>query len=111
MNEVRDDKVEVVRSSGNVFADLGLPHDEKEMAKIDMAVAITKAIQKRNLTQVQAAKIIGTDQAKISALLRGRLDDFSIDRLISFLGALGKDVEVKITGNSKSKGKLKVKTA
>lgn len=101
----------VVPSSGNVFADLGLPAQEKDMLKVQIAMAISAAIDKRNLTQVEAAKIVNTDQAKISALLRGRLKDFSVERLVQFLILLGKDIDIRISGNHKSRGRIRVRTA
>jgi predicted XRE-type DNA-binding protein len=86
MKREHDDiNARVVPSSGNVFADLGLPAQEKDMLKVQIAMAISAAIEKRKLTQVEAAKIVNADQSKISALLRGRLKDFSVERLIQFL--------------------------
>jgi len=56
---------EIIRSSGNVFADLGLPSAPEDMIKAEMALAIARSIQKRNLTQAAAGKLIGVDQAKV----------------------------------------------
>ncbi len=88
----KQNRTAVGNSSGNVFADLGLPHCEVEMLKIGMAMAISKTIQKRGLTQAQAAKIVGTDQAKMSALMRGVLKGFTVERLMGFLVRLGRDI-------------------
>ncbi len=101
----------VTPSSGNVFADLGLPYQEKDMLKVHIAMAIAAAIEKRKLTQAEAAQIVDSDQAKISALLRGRLKDFSVERLIQYVVLLGRDIEIKISGNHKSRGRIKVKNA
>lgn len=101
----------VTPSSGNVFADLGLPAQEKDMLKVQIAMAISAAIEKRKLTQVEAAKIINADQPKISALLRGRLKSFKVERLITYLVLLGRDIDIKISGNHRSPGKIRVKTA
>jgi predicted XRE-type DNA-binding protein len=79
------------------------------MLKVALARAITNTIRKRGLTQPEAAKIIGVDQAKISALLRGRLKGFSVDRLVRYLCALGKDIDIRISGRSRNEpGRVKV---
>ncbi len=83
-------------SSGNVFADLGLNNPEELLAKAELVQRIADIIAERKLTQVRAAKLLGIDQPKVSALLRGKLDGFSTDRLFRFLNALGRDVEIMI---------------
>jgi predicted XRE-type DNA-binding protein len=83
-------------SSGNVFADLGLPNSEERLVKAELARKISEAITFRKLTQVQAAELLGIDQPKISALVRGRLSGFSIERLFHFLNDLDNDVEIVI---------------
>src|SRR5262245_34530920 len=84
------------RTSGNAFADLGLKHPEELLRKAEPVQRIVDIIAERKLTQVRAAKLLGIDQPKVSALLRGKLDGFSTDRLFRFLNALGKDVEIVI---------------
>jgi predicted XRE-type DNA-binding protein len=91
-----NEKLEVTKSSGNVFADLGFPEPEKHLAKVRLAHQIINVIEKRKLKQVEAAKILGIDQPKVSALSCGRLDDFSIERLIGFLNSLDCDVEIVV---------------
>ena len=86
----------VEASSGNVFADLGLKNPEELLAKAELVQRIADIITERKLTQVRAAKLLGIDQPKVSALLRGKLDGFSTDRLFRFLNALGRDVEIVI---------------
>jgi predicted XRE-type DNA-binding protein len=81
-------------SSGNVFADLGLPNADELLARADLAIQISRIIDERGLTQAQAAEILGIDQPKISALVRGRLGGFSMERLYRYLNALGSDVEI-----------------
>jgi predicted XRE-type DNA-binding protein len=88
------DRIE--QSSGNVFADLGLNNPAELLAKAELVQRIADIIAERKLTQVRAAKLLGVDQPKVSALLRGKLDGFSIDRLFRFLNALGRDVEIVI---------------
>jgi predicted XRE-type DNA-binding protein len=83
-------------SSGNVFADLGLPDADELLAKADLAIQISRIIEERGLTQVEAAALLGVDQPKVSALARGRLEGFSMERLYRFLNALGQDVEIVV---------------
>jgi len=78
--------------SGNVFADLALTNAEERLAKAELAHQICSLIGSAKLTQAEAARRMGIDQPKVSALLRGRLKDFSTDRLFRFLNALGRDV-------------------
>src|SRR3954463_5779833 len=89
-----DETVEA--SSGNVFADLGLKNPEELLAKAELVQRISDIIAERKLTQAKAAKLLGIDQPKVSALLRGKLEGFSIDRLFRFLNALGRDVEISV---------------
>ena len=90
-------KERVYRSSGNVFADLGLPDADEYMAKSELAVRIFKIIKSRRLTQAAAGKLLGITQPKVSALINGRLDGFSTERLIRFLNALGCDVRISVS--------------
>jgi predicted XRE-type DNA-binding protein len=83
-------------SSGNVFADLGLPNPEELLAKAELAHKITVLIRERGLTQSQAAKLLKVDQPKVSALIRGRLTGFSIERLMRFLLLLGQDIRITV---------------
>ena len=83
-------------SSGNVFADLNIPEPSLYLAKAELANQICTVIQERNLTQVEAAEILGINQPKVSALTRGNLDGFSSDRLLKFLNLLGQDIEIVI---------------
>jgi len=82
-------------SSGNIFADLGLPNPEELLAKAEAAIEIAHIIKKKKLTQTRAAEILGIDQPKVSAILRGKLRSFSLERLFRFLNALGTTVIVK----------------
>jgi Uncharacterized conserved small protein len=105
--------IPVTRGSGNVFADLGLPNPEERLAKAQLAYAIQKAIDERGLTQREAAILMGIDQPKVSHILRGRLADFSTERLMNFLTGLGRDVEIVIkpSPRSRKKGRLRVAAA
>lgn len=77
------------RSSGNVFADLGVENPEEALAKSELARQIAKTIKKQKLTQKKAAEILEIDQPEISALIRGRLRSFPLERLTRFLNELG----------------------
>lgn len=85
-----------VPGSGNVFADIGVPSPEEALLKSELARQIGEIIKKNRWTQAEAAAAIGIDQPKVSALLRGRLRDFSIDRLVRFVHGLNQDAEITI---------------
>jgi predicted XRE-type DNA-binding protein len=87
---------EVEASSGNVFADLEVPNADEALAKAELAQRICALLSERKLTQARAAALLGVDQPKVSALVRGKLDGFSTDRLFRFLNALGQDVEIVV---------------
>jgi len=94
-------KVKVTRASGNVFADLGVSDAEEASAKAEMASRICDIIAERRLNQSQAAALLGVDQPKVSALMRGKLEGFSSERLFRFLNALDRDVEIVIRPKKK----------
>lgn len=113
MPKTDDEKLKITNSSGNVFADLGIPNPDKHLAKAELAYQISNIIKKRHLKQVEAAKILGIDQPKVSALSCGRLENFSIERLIGFLNQLDCDVKIIIKlkpTHRKTHGYLKVAT-
>jgi predicted XRE-type DNA-binding protein len=83
-------------SSGNVFADLKLPQADDLLAKAELAAKIISEVQRRRLTQSQAAAILGIDQPKVSALRQGKLSGFSIERLMRFLLLLGRDIQITV---------------
>jgi predicted XRE-type DNA-binding protein len=91
------DEIKVRSSSGNVFADLGLENSDELLIKAELVRQISNLIDARRLTQAEAAKMLGIDQPKVSALLNGKLSGFSTDRLFRFLNALGSDVEIRVT--------------
>ncbi len=86
----------VTRGSGNVFRDLDLPDADVLQAKADLVFLISSIIEQRGLNQRQAASILDVTQPKVSALLRGRIDGFSIERLAKFLNALNQDVNIVV---------------
>lgn len=89
-------EIEFEEGSTNVFADLGFENPEDELFKADLTAEIARIIKRKKLTQTQVAKILGVDQPRISRLLRGRTDLFSIEMLMLFLNALGQDIELSI---------------
>jgi len=100
--------VAVEKSSGNVFADLGLPHPEQELLKAKLTLQIYRIIKRRDLTQVEAGKILGIKQPHVSALIRNRAGSFSVERLMDFLTALGQDVEISVKPTRKEVGRVSV---
>jgi len=110
MVKKRKTAVTVTPSSGNVFADLGLAEPEEELTKAQLASHIRRTIKRRRLTQIAAATLMGIDQPKVSALLNGRLANFSSERLMRLLTALGQDVEitVKTKPRNRTRGRIRV---
>ena len=98
-------------SSGNVFADLNLPEADDLLVKADLATKIIAEIQRRRMTQTQAAAILGIDQPKISALKQGKLSGFSIERLMRFLVLLGRDVEITVKGKPGRRSTARLRVA
>ena len=89
-------KADFEESSGNVFSDLGFRNSKQEMLKAKLTVEIYKLLRKRGVTQSEAAKLLGTTQAQISALMRCRPVSVSVGRLMEFLNVLGQDIEVTV---------------
>ncbi|MBW4423391.1 MAG: helix-turn-helix domain-containing protein [Nostoc desertorum CM1-VF14] len=106
------EEISVKRSSGNVFADLGLANPDELLVKAELARQISEIIAKQKMNQVEAATLLGVDQPKISALIRGKLSGFSTEQLFRFLNALGCDVEivVKLKPKSQTQAQTKVCT-
>jgi predicted XRE-type DNA-binding protein len=91
------DTPDYTRGSGNVFADLGLPESDELLAKAALAHQIASIVSHRHLTQVETARVLGTGQPKVSELLAGKLDGFSMERLIRYVNALDRDVQIVVT--------------
>jgi predicted XRE-type DNA-binding protein len=85
---------DMTEGSGNVFADLGHGDAIERQAKARLAMAVNALLQERRLKQTEAAAVLGIPQSKVSALVNYRLDQFSADKLMAFLNALGRDVEI-----------------
>lgn len=90
--------------STNVFADLEMLDADEKLAKAELALKINQIIKHKDLTQKEAAKLLGVDQSKVSLLNRGRLSDFSIERLVKYLTLLDQDVEI-VVKKTKNKNK------
>ncbi len=97
------------KGSGNVFADLGLPNAEQEQLKARLTLQLYRIIKTRKLTQAQAGEIIGIAQPQVSLLMRNRSGNFSVARLMTFLTALGQDVEkITVRSTRKERGAMSV---
>ena len=92
-----------------MFDDLGLPAPEERLVKARLASELASVITARKLTQRAAADLMGIDQPKVSHLLHGRLNGFSTDRLLTWLTALGRDVEIIVrTPARRRPGRIRV---
>jgi len=111
MPRKRRTEIAVIESSGNVFADLGLPEPEEELAKAQLASHIRRAIERRHLSQAAAAALMGIDQPKVWALINGRIDNFSSERLMKLLTKLGQDVDITVRAKARgrSHGRIRVR--
>ena len=92
----------------NVYADLGFEDAEEMRVKAALVSSIGQIVEERGLTQEQAATLMGLDQPKVSALLRGRFQGFSMDRIFRLLVALDNDVSIVIRPKSEDRGRVSV---
>ena len=109
----KQNRPRVLASSGNVFADLGVPNAEEKQTKVRLAVAINQIIEGRKLSQVAAARSLKLNQPKISALANYQVDGFSVERLMNLLTALDRDVDIVIRRKPRSRkaGRIAVRAA
>jgi predicted XRE-type DNA-binding protein len=96
----------VKEGSGNVFRDLGFPNPEREQVKARLTLQIYRLIKDRGLTQAAAGEILGIKQPHVSGLMRGQSGNFSVERLMEFLTALGQDVEITVRPARRGHGEL-----
>lgn len=96
--------IRVKEGSGNIFADLGFPNPEREQLKARLTLQIYRLIKYRGLTQAKAGAILGIGQPHVSGLMRGQSGNFSVERLMDFLTALGQDVEITVRPARKEHG-------
>jgi len=110
MVKKRPADIPVIASSDNVFADIGLREPEEELTKAQLASHIRQVIKRQRLTQVAAAALMSIDQAKVSALLNGRLSNVSSERLMRLLTALGQDVDITVRAKprNRARGRIRV---
>ena len=104
-------KLKVERGSGNVFADLGRPDADTQLLKAELVTRIDKIVRQHGLKQVEAAELLGLSQPDVSRLLRGSFREYSVERLMRLLTALGRDVEIVIREpRSQRQGRLSVES-
>jgi predicted XRE-type DNA-binding protein len=103
----------VSRGTGNVFADLGYPDAAERQTKLRLAYALNQVLERRGLPQAQAAALLGVNQPKVSALMNYRLEGFSVERLMTFLTAVDRDVQIVIRKKPRSReaGRISVVAA
>lgn len=94
---------QIIRGRGNVFADLGLPDAEERQTKLQLAYALNTVIDAQRLTQEAAAVGLGLNQPKVSALRNYKLEGFSVERLMTLLNALDRDIEIVIRKKPRSR--------
>jgi predicted XRE-type DNA-binding protein len=104
-------KKDYVVGSGNGFEYLAHRRPAEALAKAELARKIAALIAKRGLTQAAAAEVLQVDQPKVSALVRGRLAGFSLDRLVRFLVSLGSDVEIIVKPHVRATGRARIMVA
>ena len=98
----------VIHGSTNVFADLGLPDAEERQTKLRLAYAINQILEEGHHNQAAAASLLKVNQPKVSALQHYKLDGFSVERLMTFLTALDRDVEISIRKKPRSRPSAKI---
>ena len=86
----------IEKGNGNVFADIGVPNAGEHFVKAQLVFKIDSIMKDRRMTQVDAAGILGIRQPDVSKMLRGEFRQFSVERLLRFLVALGQDVEIVV---------------
>jgi predicted XRE-type DNA-binding protein len=99
---------QIVRGSGNVFADLGYGDAEERQTKLRLALALNTILDERKLSQADASTQLAINQPKVSALRNYKLDGFSVERLMTLLTALDRDVEIVIRKKPRSRGAARI---
>jgi predicted XRE-type DNA-binding protein len=108
MAKRRRESAAIARGSANVFQDLGYPDAAERQAKLRLAYALNQVLEQRGLTQTAAAALLGLSQPKVSALRNYKLAGFSVERLMTFLTALGQDVEIVIKNKPRSRSSARI---
>jgi predicted XRE-type DNA-binding protein len=104
----RAESATITRGSTNVFEDLGYPDAAERQAKLRLAYALNQVLEHRGLTQTAAATLLGLSQPKVSALRNYKLTGFSVERLMTFLTALGQDVQIVIKDKPRSRSSARI---
>ncbi len=102
----KKNKIPVKEGSGNVFRDLGFPNPEREQIKARLTLQIYRLVKDRGLTQAAAGEILGIRQPHVSGLMRGQSGNFSVERLMDFLTALGQDIEITVKPTRREHGEV-----
>lgn len=105
-----DDDLEgtVTESCGNVFADLGLPDAEEQLAKYELVRMLRGIVSARRITQRATARLLGITQPDVSDLFRGKLKRFSRERIERFLVTLDMDVRIRVTPKPRGRAKARL---
>lgn len=98
----------VERGGGNIFADLALPDADAHLLKAGLVTRIDAIIRRRGLTQTKAARLLGLSQPDVSRLLRGDFREYSLERLLRLLTALGPDIDIVVGPPGSSRGRLRL---
>ena len=110
MGKIAADRV--IKSSGNVFADLGLPDAAELQTKARPCAVLNRIVERHRLTQAAVAVVLGINQPKVSALLNYKLEGFSAERLMHFLVPLGQDIEILVKAKPSSRSaRIAIKAA
>ena len=96
-------KIKATKSSGNVFQDLGVKDAGLHQVKAELGIMLIDLIEKRELTQVRAATLLGIRQPELSRLKGGNLSHYSVERLLGFLNCLNQRIEIRVRPSTKSK--------
>ena len=107
----KKNKIPAKEGSGNVFRDLGFPNPEREQIKARLTLQIYRLVKDRGLTQAAAGEILGIKQPHVSGLMRGQPGNFSVERLMDFLTALGQDVETTVKATRREHGEVHLVSA
>lgn len=103
-------QLEHTTSSGNVFADLGFENPEEMQFRSQLAMMIKDVIQKRKWNQTHAAEVLGVSQSDVSNIYNGKIDKFTIDRLLRFLRLLQRDIVFSTKTTRQPKGRFILRT-
>jgi predicted XRE-type DNA-binding protein len=95
-------KAKIEKGTGNIFADLGRPDAETHFLKAQIASEIYRLTNERKLTQAEAGKLMGISQPEVSRMFKGNFHEYSVERLIGFLTAFDRDVEIVSRPHKKS---------